>query len=685
MALKNKKTDKEKLLEQVFGKDAPNRKLTEDDIKALQYNPFEGHELSEEWKAIEENSKKLQAETQKILEKYTEEDFERLKSEIRKDFGDTLPADQQETLTIVHNQLELNEKFEEAEKKLNEQVLCQEEYNHALVMAFRRPTVMGVQPSGLKAAILITGQKATGRHTSVNLATQYLAQQELLTNASISTINLAHYGGKEDESNLIQDLYTAINKSQVILFDNIEQIAAGFLPYMQEIVTEGQLTLNKRYTLSNKQLVETANTLVKDTVKSLSFKGKYLIFITTYKTEKLLEVVGVKFINTMSDVIKTRDIVKEDIDVIYPAKLTDFQKKCSENLKIDVEVDDSVKEYVIDNFIDSENVTFVMNFFTKCYEALAEYKLQNIKDETINLKMTVKDNMIRFVAGEENRSMDELLPKVLEDAKEEVRKELDQLVGLTEIKQYILSLEDFYEAQKLREKQGLKTTEVSKHMIFTGNPGTGKTTIARLIAKYLKAIGVLSNGQLIEVSRNDLVGKYLGHTAPQTMQVIKSALGGILFIDEAYSLYRGTNDSFGLEAIDTLVKAMEDNRDDLIVILAGYTREMKVFLESNSGLASRFPNQIEFPDYTAEELYQITVIQAKSKGYRLAEDIEKPLTEYFAKVQASNAQRSGNGRLARNVVEEAIIRQSKRIINDKSQPLDLLILADLDLDFKEDI
>ncbi|MBQ2214184.1 MAG: hypothetical protein II414_06440, partial [Erysipelotrichaceae bacterium] len=270
MALKNKKTDKEKLLEQVFGKDAPNRKLTEDDIKALQYNPFEGHELSEEWKAIEENSKKLQAETQKILEKYTEEDFERLKSEIRKDFGDTLPADQQETLTIVHNQLELNEKFEEAEKKLNEQVLCQEEYNHSLVMAFRRPTVMGVQPSGLKAAVLITGQKATGRHTSVNLVTQYLAQQELLTNANISTINLAHYGGKEDESNLIQDLYTAINKSQVILFDNIEQIAAGFLPYMQEIVTEGQLTLNKRYTLSNKQLVETANTLVKDTVKSLS-------------------------------------------------------------------------------------------------------------------------------------------------------------------------------------------------------------------------------------------------------------------------------------------------------------------------------------------------------------------------------------------------------------------------------
>ena len=681
----NKKDDKEKLMEQVFGKGAPNRKITEEDLKALQYNPFEGQQLSEEWKAIEENSKKLQAETKKILEKYTEEDFEKLKSELRKDFGDTLPVEQQENLTIVHNQMELNEKFEAIEAELNKQVLCQNEYNHALVTAMRRPTVMGVQPSGLKAAILISGQKATGRHTSVNLVTKLLSEQEIMANGYISVIDLGQYGGKEDESNLIQDLYTAINKSQVIIFDNVDQVAAGFLPYIQEIVTDGELTLNKRYTLSNKQLVETANTLVKDTVKSLSFKGKYLVFMTTYKIDKLLEVVGARFINTMSDVIKTKDIVKDDIEVIYPVKLQDFQKKCSENLKIDVEVDKKVQKYVEDNFIDSENVTFLMNFFNRCYEALADYKLQNIKDETISLKMTVKNNLIHFVDGEANKAMDDLLPKVLADAKEEVRKELDQLVGLTEIKQYILSLEDFYEAQKLREKQGLKTTEVSKHMIFTGNPGTGKTTIARLIAKYLKAIGVLSNGQLIEVSRNDLVGKYLGHTAPQTMQVIKSAMGGILFIDEAYSLYRGNNDSFGLEAIDTLVKAMEDNRDDLIVILAGYTREMKEFLESNSGLASRFPNQIEFPDYTAEELYQITEIQAKSKGYKLDGAIKEPLTEYFAKIQASNAQRSGNGRLARNVVEEAIIHQSKRIINDKNAPLDLLLLEDLDLEIKDKI
>ena len=656
----NKKDDKEKLMEQVFGKGAPNRKITEEDLKALQYNPFEGQQLSEEWKAIEENSKKLQAETKKILEKYTEEDFEKLKSELRKDFGDTLPVEQQENLTIVHNQMELNEKFEAIEAELNKQVLCQNEYNHALVTAMRRPTVMGVQPSGLKAAILISGQKATGRHTSVNLVTKLLSEQEILANGYISVIDLGQYGGKEDESNLIQDLYTAINKSQVIIFDNVDQVAAGFLPYIQEIVTDGELTLNKRYTLSNKQLVETANTLVKDTVKSLSFKGKYLVFMTTYKIDKLLEVVGARFINTMSDVIKTKDIVKDDIEVIYPVKLQDFQKKCTENLKIDVEVDKKVQKYVEDNFIDSENVTFLMNFFNRCYEALAEYKLQNIKDETISLKMTVKNNLIHFVDGEANKTMDDLLPKVLADAKEGVRKELDQLVGLTEIKQYILSLEDFYEAQKLREKQGLKTTEVSKHMIFTGNPGTGKTTIARLIAKYLKAIGVLSNGQLIEVSRNDLVGKYLGHTAPQTMQVIKSAMGGILFIDEAYTLAKGGND-FGQEAIDTILKAMEDNRDNFVVIVAGYPEPMEQFLESNPGLKSRFNKNIMFEDYSKEELFSIFQVFCQPYQMKLSEEAERSLKTYLVWLVQNKDANFANGREMRNLFESALSNQANRL------------------------
>ena len=263
---------------------------------------------------------------------------------------------------------------------------------------------------------------------------------------------------------------------------------------------------------------------------------------------------------------------------------------------------------------------------------------------------------------------------------ESIKKELDEIVGLDDVKEYVLSLEDHFKVQKIREQRGLKTSEVAKHMIFTGNPGTGKTTIARIISKYLRAIGVLSGGQLVEVTRADLVGRYVGHTAPLTMQVIKSALGGVLFIDEAYALYRGKDDNFGLECIDTLVKGMEDYRDDVIVILAGYKKEMEVFLTSNSGLKSRFPNVIHFKDYTAEELLLIAKSIAKSKEYTILPECDEPLLAYFDKVQKDDSKISGNGRLARNKVEEAILQQSRRVVKEVDAKLDELCLKDFVLD-----
>ena len=201
-------------------------------------------------------------------------------------------------------------------------------------------------------------------------------------------------------------------------------------------------------------------------------------------------------------------------------------------------------------------------------------------------------------------------------------------------------------------------------------------------------MGVLTGGQLVEVTRADLVGKYVGHTAPLTQQVIRSAIGGVLFIDEAYALYRGADDSFGLEAIDTIVKGMEDNRQNLIVILAGYSREMEEFLTANSGLKSRFPNIIEFPDYTAEELLCITRITVENKGYVLDAACDAPLTAYFAARQAADARTAGNGRMARNLVEDAILNQSRRLTaGDVSaltqQNLETLLPEDFDLTPKE--
>ena len=244
---------------------------------------------------------------------------------------------------------------------------------------------------------------------------------------------------------------------------------------------------------------------------------------------------------------------------------------------------------------------------------------------------------------------------------EELMAELESLVGLGTVKREVKNLTNLIKVRRLREENGLPNSAMSLHMVFLGNPGTGKTTVARLMAGLYAAIGALSKGQLVEVDRSGLVAGYVGQTALKTQEVIASALGGVLFIDEAYSLYRGADDSFGLEAIDTIVKGMEDHREDLIVILAGYTKEMEAFLTANSGLRSRFPNIIEFPDYTAEELLAITKLTAKKKGYTIDETCETPLLQYYEKRQATDARTAGNGRLVRNLVEDAILNQSRRL------------------------
>lgn len=240
-------------------------------------------------------------------------------------------------------------------------------------------------------------------------------------------------------------------------------------------------------------------------------------------------------------------------------------------------------------------------------------------------------------------------------------KKLKSLIGLNSVKTEIDTLTNFIKIQKKREEKGLKKSNISYHCVFTGNPGTGKTTVARIVAEIYKNLGVVSKGHLVETDRSGLVAEYVGQTAVKTNKIIDSALDGVLFIDEAYSLISDSQCDYGKEAIATLLKRMEDDRDRLIVILAGYSAEMKQFIDSNPGLQSRFNRYIEFPDYSAEELYCIFEKTAKDFDYELSKSAVQPLKDYLSKAVTNKDKNFGNARFIRNLFEKTIERQSNRL------------------------
>ena len=256
---------------------------------------------------------------------------------------------------------------------------------------------------------------------------------------------------------------------------------------------------------------------------------------------------------------------------------------------------------------------------------------------------------------------------------DELMEQLDSLVGLETVKKEVKNLINLVKVRKLRKENDLPVPPMSFHMVFLGNPGTGKTTVARLISGLYAAIGVLSKGQLVEVDRSGLVAGYVGQTALKTQEVIQSALGGVLFIDEAYSLSSGGENDFGRESIETLLKAMEDHRDDLVVIVAGYTGPMEKFIHSNPGLESRFNRYFFFPDYDGNQLTEIFRIQCKKNSYTLTPEADEAALKMFTRLYEERDENFGNGRDVRNCFEDMVVRQSNRVAAMESPSKDDLI------------
>lgn len=682
-----KREEKERLMEEVLNKDRRQNTMTPEEAVELSFDVKQKVEEIADTMSQNDNAldslKAILEKQQKDLEAMSAingldvEEMVSVQKQLEEDYGVENVTPQQPQIKVE----DTGKLFDEVVQELKKKVVVKEETLKELAVAFRRPFVMGEEKGKSKNTIVVSGPRGSQRHETITAIARSLYERQVVLSDEVYTIDMSLYQSPSQEQVFLQDLYRDLNgRGSVICFENFEVGFPSFLRMLDSLVCDGKVVLNKRYVLNKGILVENQTGLVKDTVDSLSAEGKYFIFVTSKGTSAVQDAFGADFLYHVYDTVTFKALDQEQISSIIDDQMSQLTTKLKDNLKLNLVEAPEIKDWILKHYDKTGGDDAVAEIVQNYYISMSQEVLEKDVPENAEVRLVVENDLPYAMIGEDKILL--VRSKNSSDEIEAVNAELNEIVGLDMVKDYIKSLQSHIEMQKRRREQGMKTSELSKHMIFTGNPGTGKTTIARLISRYMKAIGALSRGQLVEVTRADLVAQYVGQTAPLTMNVIKSALGGVLFIDEAYSLYRGKDDAFGLECIDTIVKAMEDNREDLIIILAGYKKEMEVFLESNSGLKSRFPNIIFFPDYTGEELRKIAILQAKGKGYVINEDVYGPLEEYFNEVQSINAAEAGNGRLARNVVEDAILTQSKRLVAHPEDKMEELRLEDFDFTIK---
>lgn len=601
-------------------------------------------------------------------------------SALKSSFSASKKASNTYSSEVQSNSEKTDSKFEGIEQQLRQHWVASNNNIVALCQAFKRPFVMGANSVMPKNTILLIGNEGRGKVKAIGEICGLLKQRRVFKYTEVPTIEFKRYPTSSEDELFLSDLYKALySQSEVVVFENIDKANFRCLDIILQLVKNGTYQLPKRYVLQNNMLVDSTGMLNTNLISELNTNGKYFIFTSTCSIEKVTEYIGNEFARLINDIIVLDEFSSSELKEVVDGILNNLTVKAKKQLQFSLQIDASCSGQILRCYDSHKGINSLIEAVNdNIYKPLSEYRLiHSVQNEEIAILKY--ENSYNLYINEHVFSLDNYTKRYDTLAIESVKQELEAVIGLVKVKEYVLNLENNLTVQRLRSAKGLKAADLSMHMIFTGNPGTGKTTIARIVAKYLKAIGVLSSGQLREVSRSDMVGQYVGQTAKLTTELINSAVGGVLFIDEAYSLCRDKNDVFGLEAIDALVKGIEDHRDNLVVILAGYSYEMADFLKTNPGLKSRFPNVIDFEDYTPDEMYEIAKITAKSKGYRIAEGCRTPMLDVFERKQIKGKNDSGNGRLARNLIESAILNQSQRIAKDNTQDLELLTAEDFGL------
>ena len=510
--------------------------------------------------------------------------------------------------------------------------------NFEKIQALRKSQELPTAP--VSYHLVFTGNPGTGKTTVARLVAQIYKELGVLSNGQLV---------EADSSDLVAGY---VGQTAIKTHDLIQKAKGGVL------------FIDEAYTLVDNDLQGYGQEAIDTLLKEMEDYRDDLVVIVAGYNDLMQNFIesnpGLK--SRFNRYIQFDDYNSEEMYNI-------FELLCKSNkYKINEEAKNELKEYfqyLYDNREkDFGNGRAVRNHFENIITKQAN-RISNITNLTTKQLMEITLEDVRWEHENQELSLEESLEK------------LNSLIGLSKAKSEVDDLISLVQLQQMRKAQGLSIPKVSLHLVFTGNPGTGKTTVARNIAQIYKSLGLVSKGQLVEIDRSGLVAGYVGQTAIKTQEVINQAIGGVLFIDEAYTLATGNDNDFGQEAIDTLLKAMEDYRDDLVVIVAGYDDLMQNFIESNPGLKSRFNRYIHFEDYSAEEMMQIFEGLCDKNQYQITEEAQNKVKSYFEEVPSKVI---GNGRGVRNIFEKTVTCQAKRIAKSKekdSENISTIVIDDI--------
>ncbi|MBR3202325.1 MAG: hypothetical protein IKF60_01925, partial [Solobacterium sp.] len=507
--------EKERLMREILSKDRSKTYRTSDNEVVLTTTPSSDEKIDQTAKDVTTMSdminsaskvtgdllrnadrsfdelKKLLVGQQKDLEQlskdngFNQEDMERVQKEIEQDYG--LSEKEANTPTVIKN-FDSAKVFDEILKEMDEEIVGQDEALRQFCVAFRRPYVMGTEEGKAKNVILVTGPRGSGRHACVTKMAKSLFEHRVIQSDDVYTVDMSLYQSGAQEQIFLQDLYKDLSgRGEIICFENFETGFPGFLRMLDSLVCDGKVTLSKRYVLNKAVLVENQTGLVKNAVDSLSASGKFLVFITTNGTKAVQNAFGANFLYHVLDTITLTQFTDADA-LEYTNRLSaSMAEKANRNLRIAVNITDELKQWVVENYDKTNGADAINSLFDDFYISLSQAALtENIATGT-PVSMALKDGIPSALFLDKAVTLTR--SKTSAEEIEAVNKELDEIVGLETIKEYIRSLQNHIKMQEIRKAQGMKTSEISKHMIFTGNPGTGKPTIARLISRYMKAIG----------------------------------------------------------------------------------------------------------------------------------------------------------------------------------------------------